>query len=122
MDNTEFLDDSLVAVTLPSGRRAMVSATGLGGEEQVSATIPSFSAVLDTVREMCTGVVHAIDNIPGKKVTAEFGLSFGMESGQLVTLFAKASANASLKITIELSSSAADDGREGDETDPDSGT
>lgn len=103
MEDTDLQESSLVPVALPSGRRALVSAISFGGEEPVAARVPNFSEVLDNVREMCHAVTEAIDKIPGKKINVEFGLAFGIESGQLVTLLAKASVNASLKVSIELS-------------------
>lgn len=103
MSDPYISEDTFVPVKLASGRHAIISAISLGGEEQVAARIPDFSGILDNVREMCTAVTEAIDKIPGKKISVEFGIAFGIESGQLVTLFAKASVEASLKISIELS-------------------
>jgi hypothetical protein len=92
-----------VPVTLASGRRAVISAVDLGGEERVSSRVPDLASVLDSVKEMCHEVANAMDALPGKRVNVEFGVAFGMESGQLITLLAKASLQASLKVSIELS-------------------
>jgi hypothetical protein len=103
MDDLSGMEEVLVPVTLESGRRAAISVTSFGGEEQVASRVLDFSSVLVDVREMCGAVVEAVDKLPGKKVSIEFGLAFGIESGQLVTMFAKASVNASLKVSIEIS-------------------
>jgi hypothetical protein len=93
-----------IAVELPSGAKIHVESTDLGGSEEVAVRVPRLEEVIEPLRELSELLLQAVSELGTRRVTLEFGIGVAIESGQLVTLIAKGSAQANLKVTVELGS------------------
>jgi hypothetical protein len=87
--------------SLADGTIVYIQATSLGGEEEVAFTIPSFEDVAHSIESIATSLGAAIKKAKPKKAAVEFGVEITLESGRLMTLMAKGTENANLKITLE---------------------
>jgi hypothetical protein len=73
-----------------------------GGEQQVAGgAVPSLSGALDAVRDFAAGFQQALDAVTPRKATVEFSMSFAMQAGKIVALFADAKAEGAVKVTLE---------------------
>ena len=99
-------DRDVIPVELANGRTALVEIVGGGGQEKVAARRPKLAQAVQDLKDISVGIVQAFEDLQVTKTTIEFGVSFGIESGQLSVLLAKASADANLTVTIELGDSA----------------
>lgn len=73
----------------------------MGGEEDVSSFIPSFTEVSDTIEKIANDIMEPLKKVKPKKLQVEFGLAIGLESGKLTTLWVKGQGTANLKVVLE---------------------
>jgi Trypsin-co-occurring domain 1 len=98
---------SNVAVILPNKTSIWVEATPLKrrGDTNVSLQRSEEPFKLEDVQSAIEGigelVVNALKHLAPRKVTAEFALEVGLESGKLTALWVKGTGKANLKITLE---------------------
>lgn len=97
-------DDRTVVTqaTLGDGKVVRIEVDQLGGDEEVAARIPSMRDALRTVVDLSKEVANAVSSIKAEKVTVQFGVSLGIESGALCAVIAKGTATANLSIGLEL--------------------
>lgn len=101
---TSTMYDDVLTAELPSGARLLIEAPALGGSEQVAAKIPALTDVLPVIREFTDQLGTTLMSSGAKSVTAEFGVTLGVESGQFVALLAKGTASVNLKVTMTFES------------------
>jgi hypothetical protein len=95
-----------VRVSLLNDICIWVETTPLGPVESDAAGFESLTEALslDPVRKAIEGVAHFVvesfKEAKPAKVSAEFGLELGLDSGQLTALWVKGSGKANLKITF----------------------
>jgi hypothetical protein len=75
--------------------------TGIAGEVQVAARIPSFDEVIIGIEEMAKVLAHAFESIKPDKVKVEFNVALSLDSGKLVALFFETKTTGSLTVTLE---------------------
>jgi len=93
----------VIPILLANGSVINAEVTDLGGEQDIAATIPSFTGITETIEEISRSLVESIKKVKPKKVTIEFGLELATESGKLTALLVKGTGKASLKISLEWS-------------------
>lgn len=94
-------------VILPNKAKIWVEATRLrhAGDKDV-AQIPSkgpfeIESVQEAIEGIGTMVVGSLHKLAPSKVSAEFELEVGLESGKLIALWVKGTGKANLKIKLE---------------------
>lgn len=90
-----------IKTKLSDGTIIYVQAQTFGGEQQVSAHLPSFDEVTHAISGIAKPLVKMLEEIKPRKATLEFGVEIALESGQLTALLVKGSGDTSLKITLE---------------------
>lgn len=102
MDST-----STTLVTLPNKTQIWVEATPLRrpGDKDVAFMRPKGPLEIDALQGAIEGigamVIGAMHKLSPRKVSAEFALEVGLESGKLTALWVKGTGKANLKITLE---------------------
>jgi hypothetical protein len=91
----------IVKAELPNGTIIHVQATPLGGDEDISFTVPSFKQVTDAIEGIAESMVTTLQKVKPHKASVEFGLEVALEAGQLTALLVKGSGTSNLKITLE---------------------
>lgn len=94
--------ETIVPVELADGSVVRISATPLGGDEDV-ADLPgalSFGEVSRTVEGMARELRACLDRVNPDKASIEFGIEVAVESGHLTALIAKGSAKGNLKVVL----------------------
>lgn len=94
-------ESEVIKTTLANGASLYIEATVLGGEEQVSAKVPSFQEVTHVLEGIAAAVATSLEKVKPQQASVEFGLEVAVESGQLTALLVKGSATANLKITLQ---------------------
>jgi hypothetical protein len=94
-------ETELIPIELADGSKIKVEAVSLGGEEDVSITIENFDTIASDITAIAEILNQSIQKISPDKAILEFGINVAVESGSLTTIFAKGSANASVKISLE---------------------
>ena len=89
-------------IQLDDGVKAYLEAIPRGGREEVGIleAIP-FDRVVDTIGQIANGIGRAIEQTKPSKAAVEIGIEFGLEAGKLVTLIARGTGKANLKVTLE---------------------
>jgi len=89
-------------VDLGDGVRACFEVIPRGGREEVGVldALP-FDQVTKTLGKIAAGLGAAIAKAKPTKASIELGLELGLESGALVTLIARGTGTANLKVTLE---------------------
>ena len=98
-----------VAFQLPNGRSVSFEAnvssdeTATGGVETdvVGFKDAAFSEVTSILEGIATALIPVIDAASPSKLTVEFGMDIGLETGQITALIVKGTGKANLKITLE---------------------
>ncbi|OKH17625.1 CU044_2847 family protein [[Limnothrix rosea] IAM M-220] len=92
----------IVTVKLDEQTEFLVRAKSQGGEQDVSiGDALKFEAVTNVIGGIAKGIKKTLDQTKPKKVTVEFGLEVGIESGKALALLVDDTAQANLKITLE---------------------
>ncbi len=93
-------------IDLGDGARAYLEVIPRGGREEVGVleAIP-FDQVVETLGQIANGIGGAIEKAKPRKAAVEIGVEFGLEAGKLVTLIARGTGKASLKVTLEWENS-----------------
>ncbi len=93
----------IVTAQLQSGTELRIEATVLPGAQKVAAAgkLLPLKGLNDTLVDIARDVHDAIEKVQPHKATIEFGIQVGIESGGLIALMTKGSANANLKVTLE---------------------
>jgi Trypsin-co-occurring domain 1 len=91
----------MVKTTLPNGATLYVETNLLGGEEEVSITLPEFNEVAHVLEGVAQSLVGALQKTKPRKASIEFGLEVALESGQLTALLVKGTGTSNLKVTLE---------------------
>ena len=99
--DSETTKTEIVKAKLDNGTTIRIQATSLGGEEQVTYSIPSFKEVTDEVEGIANAMVTTLKKVKPRAASVEFGLEIGVESGQLTALLVKGTGTANFKITLE---------------------
>ncbi len=90
-----------IKTKLADGTVIYVQAQTFGGEQQVSAHLPSFDEVTRAISGIAKPLVKMLEEIKPRKATLEFGVEIALEAGQLTALLVKGTGETSLKITLE---------------------
>jgi len=90
-----------IKTKLADGTIIYIQAHTFGGEQQVSAHLPSFEEVTHAVSGIAKPLVHMLEEIKPRKATLEFGVEIAVEAGHLTALLVKGTGDTSLKITLE---------------------
>ncbi len=90
-----------IKTKLADGTIIYVQAQPFGGEQQVSAHLPSFEEVTHAISGIAKPLVQMLEEIKPRKATLEFGVEIALEAGQLTALLVKGTGETSLKITLE---------------------
>jgi hypothetical protein len=93
----------IVPVTLADGTVVHVSATPLGGDEDVAdlGKVLSFNEVTKTIEGIARELNSCWEHVRPDKASVEFGLEVAVESGNLTALIVKGAAKGNLKIALE---------------------
>ena len=92
----------IIPVILQNGSEVMVEVTVLGGEEQVGLRENlTFDSITKHIEAMADQLLMAVKAVKPTKATIEFGVEFGLESGQITSFLVKGTGNANVKITLE---------------------
>lgn len=92
----------LIPVRLKDGSDVMVEVTLLGGEEQVGFRENfTFESITKNIEAISDHLLMAVKAVKPNKATIEFGVEFGVESGQITSFLVKGTGNANVKITLE---------------------
>jgi len=89
-------------IELDDGAKAYLEVIPRGGREEVGIldAIP-FERVVEALGQIANGVGGAIEKAKPSKAAVETGVEFGLEAGKLVTLIARGTGKANLKVTLE---------------------
>jgi hypothetical protein len=89
-------------IQLADGAKAYLEVIPRGGREEVGIleAIP-FDRVVETLGQIANGVGGAIEKAKPSKAAVEIGVEFGLEAGKRVTLIARGTGKANLKVTLE---------------------
>jgi hypothetical protein len=92
----------IVPVKLADGTVVHVSATPLGGDEDVADIrgALSFAQITKTIESVAQELNSCIDRVKPDKASVEFGVEIAVESGGLTALIVKGAAKGNLKITL----------------------
>lgn len=90
-----------VKVQLPNGTTVVVEAQPIEGEMEVAREILNFTKVTGAIEGVAETLATVWEKVKPRRATAEFGVEFACEPGELLARFVSASAQASLKITLE---------------------
>ncbi len=93
-----------IPVQLPNGTVIHVQATLLGGEEQVSAHLPTFDEVGHAIEGIAHVLVTSLERVKPRKTCVELGIEIALESGKLTALLVRGSSTANIKVTLEWGS------------------
>src|SRR5262245_27345548 len=98
-------DSQNVAVRLDLGNKQeiRVEAEAPVGYQDVSISNVSMDTLLEEVRLFAAKLRSALQEAAPTKATAEFGVSFSVESGKLAAVIAKGTGTANITITLEWS-------------------
>jgi hypothetical protein len=93
----------IVSVALGDGSVVRVSATPLGGDEDVADVkqMLSFGEVTKTIEGIARELSSCLERVRPDKASVEFGLEVAVESGNLTALIVKGAAKGNLKIALE---------------------
>ncbi len=99
------MDDQtrVVPVKLADGTIVRISATSLGGDEDVANMKQAFSfdQITNTIESVARELSSCVDRVKPEKASVEFGVEIAVESGNLTALIVKGAAKGNLKITLE---------------------
>jgi hypothetical protein len=91
----------VIPTQLADGTVIHVQATLLGGDEQVSAHIPTFEEVSHIIEGVAQSLFSSLERVKPRKARVEFGVEIALESGHLTALLIQGSSTANLKIILE---------------------
>jgi hypothetical protein len=93
-----------VTVDLGDGQKLIVVAEQVGPALVDSKDIiANLGSVVSSMEHVCREVLDAVKRAAPSKAVVELGFGLAVEQGQLVTLFAKAKGDATIKVTLEWS-------------------
>ena len=94
--------DQIVPVVLTDGTVVHISATPLGGDEDVAdlKSALSFGEVSRTVESFARELSTCFDRVSPDRASIEFGIEVAVEAGNLTALIVKGSAKGNLKIVL----------------------
>jgi hypothetical protein len=98
----------IIKAELANGTILHIQATALGGEEQVSFTVPSFKEVTAAIEGIAESIAATLQKVKPSKASVEFGIEVALEAGQLTALLVKGSGTSNLKITLEWNESSSE--------------
>jgi hypothetical protein len=79
-----------------------------GGEQQVAAGLPNLADAMAAVQDFSAGFRKAVQAVAPHKATVEFSMSFAVQAGKVIALFADGKAEGSVKVTLEWDNPRAD--------------
>ncbi len=94
-----------IKLELPGSEYVLVEQSIQSSEFDVALTdfkVP-FAKINELISDIADGIKPAIEKVAPDKVSIEFGVGFGIESGHLTALVTKGSGEANLKISLEWS-------------------
>jgi len=93
----------IVPVRLVDGTVIQVSATPIGGDEDVADVkgVLSFDEITKTIESVAQELGSCIDRVKPDRASVEFGVEIAVESGGLTALIVKGTGKGNLKITLE---------------------
>jgi len=83
------------------GKEIWVEVSHLGGEEDISDTIPQFEDVEESISRTAKLVQKSLSHVDAKKLTVEFGLELMLKSGKITSFLVEGEGKGSLKVTLE---------------------
>jgi hypothetical protein len=96
-----------IEVRLPSGRNVLLRAVNDGGGDDDVGQVQdvrfsglNFEALTATLHEVGTLINGALQTLTPAEAEVELGLGINARTGQLLVLFGKAAADASMKVTL----------------------
>lgn len=95
--------NEIVPVKLENGNVIWVQVVGKSGEEDVVFEELAFSHIMKSIPDIAGALYKSVDAITPQKVSIEFGLSVGIESGQLTTVLVQGTGSANVVIKLEWS-------------------
>jgi len=88
---------------LENGEFILAEIEILSGEQEIALTelSVSFQEFSNLISKVAENIKTSIDKAKPDKATVEFGISLGLEAGQLTALIVKGTGEANLKVTLE---------------------
>ncbi len=80
-----------------------VTAVRRGEEQEIAARKPTIEQAMDGVAEFSRELVRRLHGTKASKISVEFGCELAMESGHLLAVIGKVSADTTIKIGLEWS-------------------
>lgn len=91
----------IVPVKLDNNSKIFIQILRKSGDEDVAFSELAFSNIMKSVPDIAGALYKAVDAISPQKVSIEFGLSMGIESGQLTTILVQGTGSANVVIKME---------------------
>ncbi|WP_162907918.1 CU044_2847 family protein [Allorhizocola rhizosphaerae] len=82
----------------------MPGRAGDADEAEVAGRRPSLNDVVAGITVVAQEISHALRATQADRVTVEFGCDFGWETGSVVAVFGKATAQSAIKVGLEWNS------------------
>jgi hypothetical protein len=98
----------IIKAELANGSILYIQATTLGGEEEVSFTVPSFKEVTTAIEGIAESIAATLQKVKPSKASVQFGIEIALEAGQLSALLVKGSGTSNLNITLEWNESSSE--------------
>ena len=99
-----------VTVNLDDGDKLVIIAEQIGPALVADKDIDAkFSSIVSTIERVSGQVLDSVKRVAPTRAVVELGFGLAVSQGELVTLFAKAKADASIKITLEWTARSAAD-------------
>jgi Trypsin-co-occurring domain 1 len=94
-------DSIRIPVQSAGGIVLFAEVSPLGGDENVSAHIPSLDEVGVTIAAIADQLSGTLKRLAPTTATIEFALELGLESGKLTAILVQGSAKANVKVALE---------------------
>lgn len=93
----------IISVQLDDGTSVRISASALGGDEDVVdlERILPFKQVTDTIEGVAKAMLATLQKVKPDKASIEFGVEVAVDSGALTALIVKGTGTGNLKVTLE---------------------
>lgn len=100
-------DERLVTVDLGDDLKVVVVAQQVGPEFVADNKLMStLEGLTGPIERVCTALLKAVKSAEPTKAAVELGFDLAIEQGQLIALFGKGKAEASIKVTLEWAAGA----------------
>lgn len=90
-----------VPIKLEDGTVFYIETNPISTREDVAWNIFEFKAIKNQIVSISKALVEPLKEVAPSKITLEFGIDIGVESGELTSLLVKGTGNANIKISLE---------------------